>query len=130
MSPAKPYNISNLETPYGTANSVLAISNDVLGTFLEVYRLTFVPKRGLGPIGKYRPIYVNNPLRQNKDRGLSFEEFVTFVINHNFWKRRTVRRFGHFSLGAKVLITSVRPQGKLRQATHCHLSSLAFLTSD
>jgi hypothetical protein len=42
-----------------------------------------VPVRGLGPIGKYHPVYANNPLRQNKDKGLSFEEFVTLVINGN-----------------------------------------------
>jgi hypothetical protein len=33
-----------------------------------------------------------------------------------------------FSLGAKFLITSVRPKGKLKKATKYHLSSLAFLT--
>jgi hypothetical protein len=37
----------------------------------------------MGPIGKCRLVCANNPLRQNKDRGLSFEEFVTLVINGN-----------------------------------------------
>jgi hypothetical protein len=40
-----------------------------------------VPERGLGPIGKYHPACANNPLRQIKDRGLSFGESVSLVIN-------------------------------------------------
>jgi hypothetical protein len=37
----------------------------------------------MGPIVKCHLIRANNPLRQNKDRGFSFEEFVALVINGN-----------------------------------------------
>jgi hypothetical protein len=41
-----------------------------------------VLERG-GTHRKICPVCANDPLRQNKDRGLSFEEFVTLVINGN-----------------------------------------------
>jgi hypothetical protein len=42
-----------------------------------------VLERGVGSIGEYCLVCVNDPLRQKGDRGLSFEDFVTLVINGN-----------------------------------------------
>jgi hypothetical protein len=76
-----------LETPYGTTNSIpkafQSISNDVSSTFLEVFELTQVPMRSDRPIGKYQTVCANDPLRENRDKGLISKEFATLVINGN-----------------------------------------------
>jgi hypothetical protein len=79
---------SNLETPYGTVKDVskafrpVSDFSDVSGMFLDVSgakvsRATQVPTRDVELTGKYRLVHTNDPLRKNKDRGLSSKEFVT-----------------------------------------------------
>jgi hypothetical protein len=72
-----------------------------------------VPKRGLHPIRKYLPVHANDPLRQNRDGGLSFEEFIALVINGNI-KFRNFVQYGQRSI-VQPINTSKKGQ-KLKSA--------------
>ena len=62
---------------------VSVISSVILNNFLEVYGSTKALTRGMEPIGKYQLVCIISPLRQNRDKGMSFAEFVTLVITGN-----------------------------------------------